>query len=95
MKKLALIDLDEVNKNNGKYHKRGIEKKLYSKVESLNNDNFFTVNSSLYAHEGYKHLGFIDIDKEQNVNDLRFYPMKKDLNISLKNFTKILKNLRG
>ena len=63
----------------GKYHKRGIGKKLYSKVESLNNDNFFTVNSSPYAHEVYKHLGFIDADKEQNVNGLRFYPMKKEL----------------
>lgn len=39
----------------------------------------FTVNSSPYAHEVYKHLGFVDTDKEQCVNGLRFYPMKKNL----------------
>lgn len=63
----------------GKYHKQGIEKKLYYKVESLNNNEFFTVNSSPYAHEVYKHLGFIDTDKEQSIKGLRFYPMKKNL----------------
>ena len=47
-------------------------------VESLNNSNYFTVDSSPYAHEVYKHLGFIDIDTEQCVNGLRFYPMRKD-----------------
>ena len=59
--------------------KQGIGKKLYYKVESLNNNGFFTVNSSLYAHEVYKHLGFIDTDKEQSIKGLRFYPMKKNL----------------
>ena len=63
----------------GKYHKQGIGKKLYYKVESLNNNEFFTVNSSPYAHEVYKHLGFIDTDKEQSIKGLRFYPMKKNL----------------
>jgi GNAT superfamily N-acetyltransferase len=63
----------------GKYHKQGIGKKLYYKVESLNNNEFFTVNSSPYAHEIYKHLGFIDTDKEQSIKGLRFYPMKKNL----------------
>ena len=46
----------------GKYHRQGIGKKLYDKVKSLNTDGFFTVNSSPYAHEVYKHLGFIDTD---------------------------------
>ena len=63
----------------GKHHKQGIWKKLYYKVESLNNKEFFTVNSSPYAHEIYKHLGFVDTDNEQCVNGLRFYPMKKKL----------------
>ena len=62
----------------GMYHKKGIGRKLYNIVESLNNSNYFTVNSSPYAHEVYKHLGFIDIDTEQCVNGLRFYPMRKD-----------------
>lgn len=59
-----------------KYHKQGIGRKLYNKIKSLNNNGFFTVNSSPYAHEVYKHLGFIDTDIEQCVNGLRFYPMK-------------------
>lgn len=63
----------------GKYHKQGIGKKLYNKAELLNNKGYFTVNSSPYAHEVYKHLGFIDTDIEQCVNGLRFYPMKKEI----------------
>lgn len=62
----------------GKYQKQGIGRKLYNKVELLNNKGYFTVNSSPYAHEIYKHLGFIDTDVEQCINGLRFYPMKKD-----------------
>ncbi len=63
----------------GKYHRQGIGRKLYNKVESLNSNGFFTVNSSPYAHEVYKHLDFIDTDVEQCFNGLRFYPMKKIL----------------
>ena len=62
----------------GNYQKQGIGRKLYNKVELLNNKGYFTVNSSPYAHEIYKHLGFIDTDVEQCINGLRFYPMKKD-----------------
>ena len=63
----------------GRYHKQGIGRKLYNKIEKLNTEGFFTVNSSPYAHEIYKHLGFIDTDEEQCVHGLRFYPMKKYL----------------
>ncbi len=62
----------------GKYHRQGIGKKLYEKVKDLNKDNFFTVNSSPYAHEIYKKLGFIDTDKEQCIKGLRFFPMRID-----------------
>ena len=55
------------------YHKQGIGRKLYNKVEPLNNKGFFTVNSSPYAHEVYKHLGFIDTDTKQCVNGLIFF----------------------
>ena len=64
------------NLTDGKYHKQGIGRKLFDKVKSFNDKNYFTVNSSPYAHEVYKHLGFLDTDKEQCVNGLRFYPMK-------------------
>ena len=60
----------------GKHHRQGIGRKLFDKVKSLNSDNFFTVNSSPYAHEVYKHLGFTDSDSEQCINGLKFYPMK-------------------
>lgn len=61
----------------GRYHKQGIGRKLFDKVRSLNVNNFFTVNSSPYAHEVYKHLGFADTDSEQFINGL-FYPMKME-----------------
>ena len=63
---------------NGEYHKQGIGRKLYNKVKLLNDNNFFTVNSSPYAHEVYKHLGFADTNQEQCFNGLRFYPMRID-----------------
>lgn len=63
----------------GAYHRQGIGKKLYEKVKSLNNDDFFTVNSSPYAHEVYKHWGFNDTSEEQCVHGLRFFPMRKEL----------------
>lgn len=63
----------------GKYHKQGIGKELYKKIESLNNLGYFTVNSSLYAHEIYKHLGFIDTDALSCIHGIKFYPMRKEL----------------
>ena len=60
----------------GKFQGPGIGRKLYNKIIELNNQGFFTVNSSPYAHEIYKHLGFVDTDTEQCINGLRFYPMK-------------------
>lgn len=70
----------------GEHHKKGIGRKLYEKVKSLNEKGFFTVNSSPYAHEVYKHLGFRDTGKEKEINGLSFYPMK----INLKNKQKII-----
>lgn len=63
----------------GKHHKQGIGRKLFDKVEELNQSGFFTVNSSPYAHNFYKHLGFEDTNIEQCVNGLKFYPMRKDI----------------
>lgn len=62
----------------GKYHKQGIGKKLFARVKEINSYGFFTVNSSPYAHEIYKHLGFVDTDKEQCINGLKFYPMRNE-----------------
>ena len=62
----------------GKYHRQGIGRKLYEYICTDNEKGFFTVNSSPYAHEFYKHLGFIDTDTMQNINGLIFYPMRND-----------------
>lgn len=71
---IALLFVD------GKYHRQGIGRKLFEKAKQLNTKNFFTVNSSPYAHEIYKHFGFVDIDGEQSIKGLRFYPMKMLIN---------------
>lgn len=70
---IALLFVD------GAYHRQGIGRKLYDKVEALNDKGFFTVNSSPYAHRIYERWGFADTDAEQCINGLRFYPMKKVL----------------
>jgi ribosomal protein S18 acetylase RimI-like enzyme len=63
-----------------KYHKQGIARSLYRKlVEYYSKDGScseITVNSSLYAVEIYKRLGFVATDTEQQKNGIRFVPMK-------------------
>ena len=39
-------------------------------------DQVFTVNSSLYAVEVYRHLGFVPTDTEQLTNGIRYTPMR-------------------
>ena len=76
--KKSIDDVNWVNAREfyGAFQGQGIGRKLYNKIIELNNQEFFTVNSSPYAHEIYKHLGFVDTDTEQCINGLRFYPMK-------------------
>ena len=59
----------------GKYHRRGIGRKLFEKALDENDKDYFTVNSSPYAKEAYEHLGFECIDDMQCINGLKFYPM--------------------
>ena len=70
----------------GNYHRKGIGKSLYNFIKEANSTGYFTVNSSPYAHEVYKRLGFVDTNEKQNVNGLIFYPMinnklKKEIEI--------------
>ena len=58
------------------FQKQGVGKELINYVMKFNNVNFMTVNSSIYAKSFYEHLGFVCLKDEQNVNGLRFYPMK-------------------
>ena len=63
----------------GKYHRKGIGRKLFYRI--LENSSFskLTVNSSPFAIPFYHKLGFCDTDKEQIVNGLRFTPMVYEL----------------
>ena len=62
----------------GRYHRQGIGRRLYNYVCNENEQGYFTVNSSPYAHEVYKHLGFVDTVGKQSINGLIFYPMRND-----------------
>lgn len=64
------------------YHKRGIARKLMELaieeiVKERSGASELTVNSSPYAVEIYKRLGFAPTDKMQEMGGLIFMPMKK------------------
>jgi GNAT superfamily N-acetyltransferase len=63
----------------GNYHKMGIGRNLYEYIKQFNNTDHFSVNSSICGHEFYKKLGFIDLDSEQCIHGIRFFPMRIDL----------------
>ena len=58
------------------YHRRGIGRALFQTMRQDYERQEFTVNSSPYAVEVYRHLGFVPTDTEQTVNGLRFTPMR-------------------
>ena len=63
------------------YQHNGIAKALYKLVvENCKNSGAqkVTVNSSPYAHEVYLRFGFIDDNKMQEVDGIKFYPMRKE-----------------
>lgn len=60
----------------GKYHRKGIGKRLFQIVKAECSDGKITVNSSPYAVEIYKRLGFCPTDSEQTVTGIRFTPME-------------------
>ncbi len=59
----------------GEYHRRGIGRRLFERAKSECGERI-TVNSSPYAAEIYRKLGFKETDSEQEVNGLRFTPME-------------------
>jgi RimJ/RimL family protein N-acetyltransferase/GNAT superfamily N-acetyltransferase len=67
---ISLLFVDE------EYHKKGIGRKLFERMKQDYEKQEFTVNSSPYAVEAYKHLGFVPTGTEQTVNGIRFIPMK-------------------
>lgn len=59
----------------GKYHRQGIGKKLFQMILENSSGKEITVNSSPYAAEVYRRLGFIDTAPEQTTNRIRYIPM--------------------
>ena len=63
------------------YHRRGIGRALFQTMRQDYDRQTFTVHSSPYAVEVYRHLGLVATDAEQTVSGLRFTPMRFDGNV--------------
>ena len=64
------------------YHRQGIGRQLFEKMLSdyqLQGIGMFTVNSSPYAVEVYRRLGFEPTDEECITNGIRYTPMKMEI----------------
>lgn len=59
----------------GEYHRKGIGSSLFRKILENSSADVITVNSSPYAIEVYRKLGFEESAKEQTVGGVRFIPM--------------------
>lgn len=59
----------------GRHHQKGIGRKLFEYALEKSTGNKITVNSSPYAVEVYKKLGFVPDSGEQVVDGIRFTPM--------------------
>lgn len=60
---------------NGKFHRKGIGKKLFMEACKSNKSGKITVHSSPYAIGFYHNLGFKDIDNEKVQDGIRYTPM--------------------
>ena len=58
------------------YHRRGIGRRLFEDMRQDYEKQVFTVNSSPYAVEVYRRLGFTPTDTEQLTDGLRYTPMR-------------------
>ena len=79
MRKPAHISLFFVK---SEYHRQGIGRQLFEKMLSdyqLQGVGVFTVNSSPYAVEVYRKLGFEPTDDECITNGIRYTPMKMEI----------------
>ena len=61
----------------GEYHRQGIARHLLNIFIEQTKPEEITVNSSPYAVEAYRRLGFDDTDAEKTVNGIRFTAMKR------------------
>ncbi|MEI5990669.1 GNAT family N-acetyltransferase [Enterococcus crotali] len=62
------------------FHRQGIARQLLETVitycQTVHKVTELTVNSSPYAFNAYKHLGFIPTDDQQEIDGIIFTPMK-------------------
>ena len=56
------------------WHRQGVGRLLFDAMRRDYTDQVFTVNSSPYAVEVYRHLGFVPTDTEQLTNGIRYTP---------------------
>ena len=67
---IALLFVD------GAYHRRGIGRLLFQEVLRNSTGDAITVNSSPFALEFYRKIGFIVMEGEKVVEGIRYTPMK-------------------
>ena len=58
------------------FQRQGVGRKLWEHILSCSHASTITVNSSPYAVDVYHHLGFYDLDKEQQTDGIRYTPMR-------------------
>lgn len=58
------------------FHRKGVGKKLFEAAYKNQTVTKITVNSSSYAVRFYESLGFFKIAEQQEINGLRYVPMK-------------------
>jgi len=61
----------------GEHHRRGIARRLLEIMTDYYKPPVITVNSSPYAVEAYRSMGFTETGPEQEVYGIRFIPMVK------------------
>jgi len=68
---------------NGKHHRKGIARRLLKEMTDHYKPSEITVNSSPYALEAYRRLGFVETDAEKQENGIIFTPMTLSIEPSL------------
>lgn len=59
----------------GDYHRQGIGKMLFEECIKANKNKQITVNSSEYAVDIYKRLGFVQVGSLKDEDGIRYIPM--------------------
>lgn len=67
---IALLFVD------GRCHRQGIGRKLFELILKESTSDIITVNSSPFALEFYRRLGFVNTNRELTIKGIRFTPMK-------------------